>query len=203
MAIFSIREFGESVGMSYDTTKKNVQRGNIIKGDNGKIDSENPINKLFLNTQKGVVGTKQQHKEAVLKEKKAVERPTGLTAEQKVYNDLDLRTRIAAAEVKERESELKRIQLEKLAGNLLPVDLCEKIISINIQAVFKGFESEMENMASIYNEEFGGDRKTLVNIIRKQREVFARAIAKASKDAKYELENAVNDFQDTKTRGQR
>ena len=203
MAILSLKEFGDSMGMPYDTTKKNAQRGNIIKGTDGKIDTENAVNRLFFDKQIALAGTKTTKSTSEIKEKNTVEKPTGLTASQKQYADLDLRTKIATAEAKERENELRRIQLEKIAGNLLPVDLCEKIIIINIQAVFKSFESEMENMASIYNEEFGGNRSTLVNIVKKQREVFARAIKKAQTDADYELKNAVDEFQDTRDRGQR
>jgi len=203
MAILSLSEFAESMGMPYNTAKVNAQRGKIIKGTDGKIDTENAVNRLFFNKQIAKIGTKPDKKEVGTKEKRVVQKPTGLTATQKQYEDLDLRTKIATAEAKERENELRRIQLEKIAGNLLPVDLCEKIIIINIQAVFKSFESEMENMASIYNEEFGGNRSTLVNIVKKQREVFARAIKKAQTDADYELKNAVDEFQDTRDRGQR
>jgi hypothetical protein len=203
MAIKSLKEFCESMGMPYDTAKKNAQRGNIIKGTDGKIDTENPINRLFFDKQISLKGTKITKTSSETKGKKVFENQTSLSFNQKQYVELDLRTKIATAESKERENELKRIQLEKQAGNLLPVDLCEKIITINIQAVFKSFEGEMENMASIYNEEFGGNRTTLVNIVKKQREVFARAIKKAGEDADYELKNAVDEFQDTRDRGQR
>ena len=44
MAIVSLTEFAEMIGMSYDTVKKNAQRGKIIKGTDGKIDTDNAVN---------------------------------------------------------------------------------------------------------------------------------------------------------------
>lgn len=203
MAILSLSEFAESMGMPYNTVKVNAQRGKIIKGTDGKIDTENPTNKLFFNKQTSNLGTIITKKDVSIKEKKTVERVSGLTESQKQYTDLDLRTRIATAELKERENEIKKIQLEKAAGNLLPVDLVESILVINIQAIFKVFESELENLASIYNEVFGGTRKELAVIIEKQRGILAKAIDKSSEDAKAEIDIAVSDYQDVRSRGER
>lgn len=206
MAKYKVRQFADAYDIKESTVKSYVHREQLQKDSDGFIDTELDKNKLFimemqLKITNGTVKNKEENTE--IKKRVAVEKPTGLTAQQKVYSDLDLRTKIATAEAKERENEIKRMQLEKQAGNLLPVDLCEKIITINIQAVFKSFEGEMENMASIYNEEFGGNRTTLVNIVKKQREVFARAIKKASQDAEYELKNAVDEFQETRGRGEK
>ena len=126
-----------------------------------------------------------------------------MTASQQVYTQLDLRTKIATAEAKENESELKRIQIDKIAGKLLPVELVEKIFTINIQGVFKTFEGELENIASIYVEVLGGSRTELAEIIGKQREVLAKAIQKAKDDAEHEIEIAVDDYKQVRSRGER
>ena len=111
--------------------------------------------------------------------------------------------RLAAAESKERESELKRIQLEKMAGNLLPVDLCEKIIVINIQSILKSFRSERENMSNIFVERLGGSRKDLVEINTALDKIMDVAISKAKKDAEHEIDGAVGIYQEVRSRGER
>jgi hypothetical protein len=203
MAKKSLEEFGYSMGMPYDTVKKNAQRGNIIRGTDGLIDTENPVNKVFYDKKTALKGTKSLQKESISKEKKAVAQPIGLTSVQKQYADLDLRTKIATAESKERENELRRIQLEKIAGSLLPVELCEKILVINIQSILKSFRSERENMASIFIERLGGSRKDLVEINSELDKMLDVAVKKAQKDATYEIVNAINDFQDVRGRGER
>jgi hypothetical protein len=206
MAIVSLTEFAEMIGMSYDTAKKNAQRGKIIKGTNGKIDTDNAVNRLFLDKKKAQNINKPNPVVAqndVSKVRKPVERPTGLTAQQKQYADIDLRTRIAAAETKEREAELKRLQLEKLAGNLLPVDQVEKIIVVNVQAILKNFRSERDNMALVMVERFGGNRKDLVEITTALDKIMDVVISKAEKDANYELDIAVSQYQEVRSRGER
>jgi hypothetical protein len=206
MAIVSLTEFAEMIGMSYDTAKKNAQRGKIIKGTDGKIDTDNAVNRLFLDKKKAQNINKPNPVVAqndVSKTKKPVERPTGLTAQQKQYADIDLRTKIAAAETKEREAELKRLQLEKLAGNLLPVDQVEKIIVVNVQAILKNFRSERDNMALVMVERFGGSRKDLVEITTALDKIMDVVISKAEKDANYELDIAVSQYQEVRSRGER
>ena len=206
MAIVSLTEFAEMIGMSYDTVKKNAQRGKIIKGTDGKIDTDNAVNRLFLDKKKAQNINKPNPVVAqndVSKTKKPVERPTGLTAQQKQYADIDLRTKIAAAETKEREAELKRLQLEKLAGNLLPVDQVEKIIVVNVQAILKNFRSERDNMALVMVERFGGNRKDLVEITTALDKIMDVVISKAEKDANYELDIAVSQYQEVRSRGER
>jgi hypothetical protein len=206
MAIVSLTEFAEMIGMSYDTAKKNAQRGKIIKGTGGKIDTDNAVNRLFLDKKKAQNINKQNQVVAqndVSKTRKTVERPTGLTAQQKQYADIDLRTKIAAAETKEREAELKRLQLEKLAGNLLPVDQVEKIIVVNVQAILKNFRSERDNMALVMVERFGGSRKDLVEITTALDKIMDVVISKAEKDANYELDIAVSQYQEVRSRGER
>jgi hypothetical protein len=194
------------IGMSYDTAKKNAQRGKIIKGTNGKIDTDNAVNRLFLDKKKAQNINKPNPVVAqndVSKTRKTVERPTGLTAQQKQYADIDLRTKIAAAETKEREAELKRLQLEKLAGNLLPVDQVEKIIVVNVQAILKNFRSERDNLALVMVERFGGSRKDLVEITTELDKIMDVVISKAEKDANYELDIAVSQYQEVRSRGER
>lgn len=206
MAIVSLQEFADSLGMPYDTAKKNAQRGNIVKGTDGKIDTENAVNKLFYEKKKSQISSKppkETKEKPESKQRKPVEKPTGLTATQQQYADIDLRTKIATAEAKERESELKRIQLEKMAGNLLPVDIVEKIVVINIQAILKGFRTERENMTSILIERFGGNRRDLVEINSMLDKAMDVVISKAEKEANFELEQAISVYQEVRSRGER
>jgi hypothetical protein len=171
-----------------------VHRKQLQKDDDGWIDTELDKNKLFILEMELKInnGTTQKVSIENVNSKKPVERPTGLTAQQKQYADIDLRTKIAAAETKEREAELKRLQLEKLAGNLLPVDQVEKIIVVNVQAILKNFRSERDNMALVMVERFGGNRKDLVEITTALDKIMDVVISKAEKDANYELDIAVS-----------
>lgn len=206
MAKYKVKQFADAYDIKESTVKSYVHRKQLQKDAEGFIDTEIDVNKLFILEMQLKInnGSVKNDVSGSRKIKTvAAEKPTGLTESQKVYADLDLRTKVAAAESKERESELRRIQIEKLAGNLLPVDICENIVVINIQAIIKNFESEMENTASIYVDRFGGSRKDLVEIIALQRQILSKSIEKAKKDAAFEIENAINDYQEVRSRGER
>ena len=199
MALLSIKEFGESIGMSYDTTKKNVSRGNIIKGTDGKIDTENAVNKLYFDNQIALGGLKKSKTTVINNQKRdekrqILDRPRLLTKDQQILVDIELRKKRADVDLVERSSELKRIQLEKQAGNLLPLDLVEKCLIINVQSIIKGFKTERDNMSRIVVEKFGGTRKDLVDINLELDKILDIVVKKAKKDASYELENAINTY---------
>lgn len=205
MAILSLEEFGDSMGMPYDTVKKNAQRTNIIKGTDGKIDNENPVNKVFYDKQIAKQGTKFIKKEIKssdgTKSKRIIEKPTGLTETQRQYSDLDLRTRIANAKSKEREAELKNINLERLAGNSLPVDIVERILVVNFQAIFKNFEASIENMVLITVDTLGGTRKDSHEITKKLRVELSTIIDKTKKDVEHELKSEIKMVVESRSQG--
>lgn len=199
MAILSLKEFGDSMGMSYNTVKVNSQRGKIIKGTNGKIDTENAVNKLFFDKQIILKGTKPELKKDVnTVEKIVIEKPNTQTKEQKIYRDLDLRTKIAIVELKEREAEVKRIQLEKSAGNLLPVDIVEKVLVINFQSIFKNLDSEIENKCYLWGERLNATQDQIIEMISHERVFLSKCIEKAKIDANHQFATSIKEHQEIK-----
>lgn len=203
MAILSMKEFSESMSISYDTVKKNAQRGNIIKGTNGKIDTENATNKLFFDKQMALNSTKiddkkESKKETTQKKERVRSVEPSLTKTQKEFASIDLRTRTATMELRERESELKKMELEKRAGNLLPVELVNRVIVLTVQTIFKSFDVGLDNMARISVDRFGGTRKDLAEITTQQRLLLSKLIDNAKENTRIEIDNAIDEYQETK-----
>jgi hypothetical protein len=117
--------------------------------------------------------------------------------------DYDTRKRRADAEYRERESELKRMQLEKIAGNTLPLDLCHKLISINCQAILIQMMSSLENMVAVTVEELGGNRADNVRITNKLKIEFKKTVDNCRKNAERECDNAVAEYSEVRSRGER
>lgn len=129
-----------------------------------------------------------------------------LREEEKARKDLldyDLRQRRANAEYKERESELKKMQLEKIAGNTLPLDLTKTILKINCQAILVQFLSSIENMVAVTVEELGGVRSDNVRITNELKKIFKKTVETCEKNAEREIENAVQEYSEVRSRGER
>lgn len=202
MAKYSVKDFVKSFGIKEGTVKSWLHRKKLHKDSEGFIDTENPINKLLISEMQlksngNLLASSNKKTKQVEVKNEQLEIP--LTESQKQYQEIDYRTRVATAEAKEREAELKRIQLEKIAGNLLPIDIAESIFTINIQSIFRNFESELENLASIYVP----DRSILSDVIQKQKELLVKIIEKSKEDAFISIENAINDYAETRSRGER
>lgn len=200
MAILSMKEFAVSMNISYDTVKKNAQRGNIIKGTNNKIDTENPTNKLFFNKQmvQNSASVPNKKKETVEKVDSVVKKVeienVKYTKHQKELLDIDRRKKLADLDLAERGADLKRMQLEKAAGNLLPVDLVNIVFATTFQSVLKTFNSEIESLARIYVERFGGEREDLVEITKNLRLILSRIIEKSEENSQIELTKAIDTY---------
>jgi hypothetical protein len=197
---YKVKDFANSYGIKESTVKSYVHRKQLQKDAEGFIDTEIDKNKLFiLEMQLKVNGESNVSKSSNKVEKKEIPKEKVLSSIEKEYLDLDYRKKKAEAEKAERDNELKRVQLEKIAGKLLPVELVERIFTINIQAVFKNFELESENLARLYVL----DRKKLAEVNQKQKILLSNIIQKSKEDAKFEIENAIMDYQETRSRGER
>lgn len=205
MSVLSVKDFAVLAGISYDTAKKNCQRGNILKGTDGKIDTDNPVNKLYLSSNPSAKAKiKEPVPENTVKESVSKEPKKRVASkEEKEATSLRLRKVNAEVSLAERNAELKQIELERKAGNLMPLDMVEKILVINIQAIFKNVESENENIAGILVDKLGGNRDDLAEVNQMMREVLSKAIAKSQKDAAKEIETLILDVSESRGVGQR
>ena len=118
--------------------------------------------------------------------------------------DWDRRKKIADTLKAEKQAELSNLQVEKMMGNLMPVDMVEQIIKVNLQDIFKTFENETINIASIYCDILaGGDRAKLSELINKLRHALSATIKKAEQVAAQEIENVINEYSESRNRGEK
>jgi hypothetical protein len=117
--------------------------------------------------------------------------------------ELDYRQKMANAEYKEREAELKQIQLEKIAGNTLPLDVTKTILKVNLQAILIEFLSSVENMVALTVEELGGTRADNVRITKELKVMFKKTVQNSSDNANRDIEIAVAEYSETRSRGER
>lgn len=118
--------------------------------------------------------------------------------------EAEAKKKIADAEKAVWQAEKERLAVEKLTGKLMPVDLVEQILRVNIHHIFKSFENELSTLASIYCDILAaGDRGKLAELIGKMRVELARIIKDTSTTAKAEIENVVADYSEVRSRGER
>lgn len=228
MAIVTRKEFAELCGKSVNYINTYITRKQVstIPPGNKLIDTENPLNILFKKKCKSIERGKVEEKREQKKEAKKpiqeqpvipiyeiftkpetkAEKEARLRKNQEDEEDLswDARKKKADALQAERKAELTQLQVEKMMGSLMPVDLVDSILRINIQDIFRTFEAGCINLASIYCDILaGGDREKLAEITGKLRQELSRTIERVKTSAAQEIENAVEDYAESRSRGER
>jgi len=147
----------------------------------------------------------------IIPEKKVVEKLTPEQkrdlAEQKKANDLllsfEMRRKEAEVKVVERNAELKQYELEKKAGNTLPLDMIEKVIAVNYKAVFKSIHSQIKNIAMVMVQQLGGSKEDLNSILIEMENLLDTTVKDSKKKAKVDIDKLIDEYSEVRSRGER
>jgi hypothetical protein len=130
--------------------------------------------------------------------------PSAADLKSQEVMDWTLRKKQADAELVEYRAEHERLKIEKMAGKLIPVDLVFQILNIHNKSIFSTFQSDAENLASVYCEILAeGDRTKLAEIMDKLSIIINLNVEKSKDLSEMELNNAIAEYSETLNRGQR
>lgn len=191
--------------------------------DKSLIDTDNPVNVLFFKTQK----KNDEEKKKALKQIKpppaapsietlykevvqVEEKPKRKTSTKKELDQAeemlswDARKKRADALKAESSAEKEALAVQKMMGQLMPTELVGQILTINIKNIFKEFEAGSLNIASTYCDIMAnGDRTLLGEVTDKLRFLLEDVIKRSKEVAEIEIENAINEYAETRSRGER
>ena len=130
--------------------------------------------------------------------------PSAADINSQLIVDWNTRKKKADAELVEYRAEHERLKIEKMAGKLIPVDLVFQILNIHNKSIFSTFQSDAENLASVYCEILAeGDRNKLAEITDKISVIINLNVEKSKNLSQMELDNAIEEYSETLNRGQR
>jgi hypothetical protein len=225
MAKYTRKEFAALCHTTVLVINTNKQRDNIIVGSDKKIDSDNAINKSFFDryqnkfndNKKTVSSIAATYPEVVKPIAKAKAKPkTKLRSgpakkTDDEINDLSsqaidhlARKKKADADLQEYKAAHEKLKMDKMAGKLIPVDLVFRILNIHNKSIFSTFQSDAENLASVYCEILAeGDRAKLSEVTDKLSKIINDYVVKAKDLSEIELENAIAEYSEHLNIGQR
>ena len=205
-------------GTTIGVINMNVKRKKIIVMDNALIDTDNKINNAFMVKYQNKVHKKDPekarekiYKEVVQKVKSERVEPTPKATNRKKQNKesedvngWDLRRKKADALKAERDAEKKLLEVRKMSGEMIPVDMVGQVITTLTKSILSMFVSFNENLASHYCDIMaGGDREYLSEINEKLDHEIQRVINESKDSAKKDVNNIIKEFADTRGVGQR
>ena len=208
MDLISVDEFAIRCNCTPAIIRTNLARKFIVKTAAGYINASNKTNKKFLDKRRALDAKRNGEEFTPESTKDAAKKPgtrkkTGPIIAKNSIEDWKRKKIIADSRKAEHDADLRKVQLEKAMGKVIPVELLNQILKMNIQGIFIRFEQELQNMASVYCDILaGGDRKKLAELIDAMRVELERIIKITGKNVKQEVDNAVEEFTETRTRGE-
>ena len=220
MSLLSVKQFSELCGDKASSIETWIIRGKVISffnGDKKLVDTNNPVNALFIQQRQDAHAYKKLLGE-VVKPVKIDKTDNKMTAEMKRaearrMNDQNLRAllkfdqearkRQLNIDLQELRIQSEKLRLDKTASNLLPVDLVRGVIKSHAHCIFKAFEKEIDLIADIYVSLSGMDPKMRTDFIKECRVALSRSVENAGKQAEAEIDILVDNYAETLMVGQK
>ena len=237
--------FAELCGLSSGNLSNYVKRGKIIPNDDGTIDTDFELNKIFLENRRKLKEEKERLKtlvavepeiiqdipfleEVMIEEEIEIDLPSVepilakpesrlvekkpkkllLPTKEKIIKEptpdfmidgvkvnakeLALRKQVADVLKFERDAEKKKLEIEKLQGKLMPIELVEQILSINLKTIFQEFEASIFSHVQMFMP--SNDREEIAMATERIRFSLSDIIEKAKEEAAEQIEAAISDY---------
>jgi hypothetical protein len=278
MSLVKILDFCEALAVKEGTVRSKISRGQLVCNEKRLIDTQNPINFIYIlevnggnqtvfekyhvvsstdtnirkkvspktkntlnnvktnalektpikkavipekpknkkpNEIKGSVKVAPSHKTTISEEKKEViKKEITLTPEEKkkkrfeekmntTFLEFERRKKEADVQLQERKAELAQWELEKKAGNTLPLNMIENVIAINLKAIFKNNLSLANNVAYVIVNQLGGTKEDLHTIRTELENVFDKTVKDIEKKTSVDIEKLIDEYSEIRSRGER
>ena len=220
MSLLSVKQFSELCGDKAKSIETWITRGKVIsaiKGNKKLIDTNNPVNALFIQQRQDAHAYKKLLGE-VVKPVKIDKTDNKMTAEMKraeaqrmddqnmralLKFDQEARKRQLNIDLQELRIQSEKLRLDKTASNLLPVDLVRGVIKTHAHCIFKAFEKGIDRIADIYVNLSGMDPKTRTDFIKECRVALSHCVETAGNSAEAEIKILVDNYAETLMVGQK
>ena len=225
--LLSPKDFAKAIGIKYTTLRSHLNRKKVYKSGDF-IDTDYNLNQLYINDQtngKGIDLSRINAKENAVQDPKTETKPksnkTKTTAKPKVehpadvktdssvsqedimHHSFNLRKKRADAEKAEKDNELKSLEIAKKMGELMPIEMVEKILMVNIRTLVRESVNEWENIGSVYCEILGGNRSHLSQMVEQMNKHMDKLVKEVKKKAGDEIKQVIKDYTEVRSRGQR
>jgi hypothetical protein len=205
MALYTVTQLAELLGISKGNVSKAKSRGNIIF-DGKLIDDTHPVNVAFIKrNQRGKTGKPRElfKKPPEIPDVEitgnATVPPKHITLDARDIHDQKI---IADIDNKKLEASLKRQKLEKFAGENISVEAATKTINILSEAINSSWEQELSSFLIEFGKTMGLSREQICELESKKITVSNSARLNAIKEAKKNIEIAQKESMNKKGRGE-
>ena len=219
MARLSKREFAEEkCGMQTKALSVYIGRGKVLVGPDGMIDTENPVNVIFM--QERQIGGKNGHDEPTVTVESLVAevaaapvvtspktkvkpiregkvRDNGFTEGVRKKLNLDTRMKEVEIEKKLRESQLLKNKQDRAAGKLIPTELVKGLFQNHFKAVVVSFKQGIDLMIVEIAKKKGMNINERAELKKQMIKIINGCIDDATKSSKKDIASLILEYSQT------
>lgn len=204
MAIFKKGEFAEFCGVSPAHVSVAIKRGKVVPGNDGKIDSDHTINRLYRQhcdeskankpAPPKVADTAEKPPKTEKSKRKAPSRVnTRLERQITEKFEIEKEERQARIQKQNLDAKILEMKLGKLSGKMIPTDLVANTIRQLAQSIMVSFNNGADALAVDISKLAGLNRNQHADIRKKLRQIVNEAVNTAVSDAQHNVANIVQE----------
>ena len=212
MPKFKRSEFAELCGVTNGYLKNYINRGSLIEDDDGgfTVDHLHRQNELFYEKRKNGVKLRPTEKTKPAKQKQNVVAPKQkVSSSNRIPRDfgsgqvtegtqmvlqLDRKKKEADLEAAELNIEIKKIELAKKRGEVIPTDLATTVFRNHFKSVTKAFHQGANNFIATIAKRAGIPKDDLADLRGELIEIVNDSVKDAAEDSKADIDNIVKEY---------
>lgn len=208
-------ELAKALGIGNANITMAVKNKVLVSDDDGKIDIERPVNKIWIENQKArgrvfdlnqIYNTPAERRKATPKVKLNIGEPdteqVSITKTNGELADLVLKQKKATLKRTQKAIQLDELKIKKQQGALIPFDEAEFLLVYIVEKIRSTAIQEVDSMANVYKERFNISQQEYIEVKKDLNDSVNDIIKDTVKELKSGLVGIQEKYQEVRDRGE-
>lgn len=201
MPIVDKKEFSKLCGKPVNKLWTYIDRGKIILLGDGKLDTNDPRNKAFLEKWAARTDTNTPIQTPTILESK-IQQPAPEQSEGQSYTESERQLKYLDTIKRQKEIEKLEIEIQKKKGEVVPSELIKPVFLQHNQSIITEFKNATDEIIRIFSKKRSLTVEEVAEIKGETTETINNAINKATFSTVKAVESIVSEHQDKKNIGE-
>lgn len=201
MPIVDKKEFSKLCGKPVNKLWTYIDRGKIILLGDGKLDTNDPRNRAFLEKWAARTDTKTEIQDPAVIESK-IQLPAPEQSEGQSYTESERQLKYLDTIKRQKEIEKLEIEIQKKKGEVVPSELIKPVFLQHNQSIITEFKNATDELIRIFSKKRSLTVEEVAEIKGEATETINNAINKATFSTVKAVESIVLEHQDKKNVGE-
>lgn len=205
MALLTVKEFASMCGVTAQYVKVYHGRGKVVIGENGYVDTENELNRLFFSKRKG-----DETPTPTVNPPAPAYIPPAINTQSNqdqggfmTYADIEKQKAKLQLEKIANEVSLSKLKVDKLNGELIPTEMVRIVFQQHTRSIATAFKNGAENFLAEISKRKALTPTEEADIRKRLLEILNQATDDSLRESLKQVKNIVLEYSETRGRGEK